>query len=80
MFIVGLLFGPLHHYVYRWLNDVLPKRDMMSIGKKILFDQVVMSPVCILSFFYGMGFLEGKQLKEIGKETKGKFTEVYIVS
>lgn len=80
MFLVGLVFGPLHHYVYRWLNNVLPKRDMTSIGKKILFDQVAMSPLCILSFFYGMGVLEGRPMNEINTETKEKFMEVYIVS
>lgn len=80
MFIVGLGFGPLHHYVYGWLNNVLPKRDMGTITKKILFDQLINSPVCILSFFYGMGLMERKSLADINKETSNKFLEVYIVS
>lgn len=79
MFLVGLLFGPLHHYVYGWLQNVLPKRDFKTITKKILFDQVIMSPICILSFFYGMGFMERKSLKGVNEEISKKFVEVYVV-
>lgn len=76
---VGLLFGPLHHYVYGWLQNVLPKRDLKTITKKILFDQFVLSPVCILSFFYGMGAMEKKPLKGMNEEISKKFVEVYVV-
>lgn len=79
MFLVGLLFGPLHHYVYGWLQNVLPKRNLKTVTKKILFDQIVMSPICILSFFYGMGLMERKPVKEINEETAKKFVEVYVV-
>lgn len=79
MFLVGLVFGPLHHYVYGWLQNVLPKRDFKTITKKILFDQVIMSPICILSFFYGMGGLERKPLKVVNEEISKKFVEVYVV-
>lgn len=79
MFLVGLVFGPLHHYGYGWLQNVLPKRDFKTVTKKILFDQLVMSPICILSFFYGMGLMERKPLKDINQETSNKFVEVYVV-
>lgn len=79
MFVVGLAMGPLHHYVYGWLNVVLPKRDFRSITKKILFDQVVISPFCIVSFFYGMGIMEGKPLDHMSEEIAHKFVEVYLV-
>lgn len=76
---VGLLFGPLHHYVYGWLQNVLPKRDLKTITKKILFDQLILSPVCILSFFYGMGYMERKPVKAMNEEISKKFVEVYVV-
>lgn len=80
MFIVGLAFGPLHHYGYGWLQDVLPKRNMKTVTMKILLDQIVMSPVCIVTFFYGMGLLEQTPLPDVNKEFVDKFPEVYLVS
>lgn len=79
MFIIGLAMGPLDHYAYGWLNAVFPDRDLKTITKKILVDQLAMSPVCITSFFYGMGFLEGKSLGCMNKEIAHKFLEVYKV-
>lgn len=79
MFIAGLGFGPLHHYFYGWMDQILPKRTMYSITQKILLDQVVMSPVCIFFLFYSMGALEGKSVKGCTDEVKEKFMEVYMV-
>ncbi|RZC38643.1 mpv17-like protein 2 [Asbolus verrucosus] len=51
MFLVGLGMGPTHHYYYRYISILWPKRDMMSITKKIAADQFIMSPICIAQFF-----------------------------
>lgn len=80
MFLVGLSMGPLHHYFYKYLDSYIPKRNLFSITKKILLDQLLMSPVCIAWFFYGMGICENKDLQECTKEINGKFVEVYLVS
>lgn len=79
MFLTGLLFGPLHHYFYGWMDRVLPKRNMGSVTKKILLDQIIMSPACIGCFIYTMGALEKKSLKSSTDELKEKFAEVYLV-
>lgn len=76
---IGFAFGPLHHYFYVYLNKIYPGTDIMSISKKILADQIVMSPACIATFFYGMGILESKSMAESHDEFKKKFMEVYKV-
>lgn len=76
---IGLAFGPLHHYFYVYLNKLYPRTDLMSISKKILADQFIMSPACIATFFYGMGALDRKSVDEATKEFKTKFVDVYKV-
>lgn len=79
MFTIGVPFGPLHHYVYGWMQKMWPEKNLKAVGKKILFDQLAMSPVCILLFFYGAGVLEKRTLKQINEEVSHKFLEVYTV-
>ncbi|KAJ3625689.1 hypothetical protein MTP99_016238 [Tenebrio molitor] len=79
MFIVGLAVGPAHHYYYNFINVVWPRRNMPSIGKKILADQLIASPICIVLFFYTLGLLEGKKFSDATEELKHKFVSVYTV-
>lgn len=79
MFTVGLGVGPLHHYFYVWLGKLMPARNIATVTKKIMIDQFIMSPICIAAFFYSMGGLELKPVKECTSELKEKFAEVYVV-
>lgn len=80
MFIVGLALGPLHHYYYVWIAEKWPARTAKVITWKIMLDQFVMSPLCIATFFYGMGGLERKTIQHMNDEITNKFKEVYLVS
>lgn len=80
MFIVGLALGPIHHYYYVWIAEKWPARTFKIISWKIILDQFVMSPICIVSFFYGMGAMERKPMNTINTELANKFREVYVVS
>lgn len=79
MFSVGLALGPIHHYYYIWLAKKWPQRTARIITFKIGLDQIVMAPLCIASFFYGMGALERKSLDQCNEELIEKFKEVYMV-
>lgn len=79
MFIVGLGLGPIHHYFYVWLGKAMPARTFSTVTKKIMIDQFIMSPICIAAFFYSLGVLEFKPIKECTAELKNKFAEVYVV-
>ncbi|EDV39916.1 uncharacterized protein Dana_GF10258 [Drosophila ananassae] len=79
MFVAGALQGPLHHYVYNWMDRVMPARTFKNIIKKILIDQLVMSPACILIFFYSVCYLERQTLEQTNQELIKKFPYVYLL-
>ena len=80
MFAVGLSQGPLHHYWYGYLDRVLPSRSLRTVGLKILADQLAAAPFFAITFFYGMGLLQGKGLDGCWTEFVAKFPAVYLVS
>ena len=80
MFTIGLAIGPLTHFWYRWLDWYLPARTLRVVLHKIVLDQLVCSPACILTFIGGMSALEGKTVRECGAELTAKFGTVYFVS
>ncbi|XP_016932564.4 mpv17-like protein 2 [Drosophila suzukii] len=79
MFVAGALQGPLHHYVYNWMDRIMPARTFQNILKKILIDQLFMSPACILIFFYSICYLERQTLEATNQELITKFPYVYLM-
>lgn len=78
MFIVGAAQGPLHHYFYGWLDRAYLGATIKTTTIKILYDQLIMSPVCIAAFFYTAGWLDGKDTSGCTDEFQSKFKIVYI--
>ncbi|CAG0900353.1 unnamed protein product [Darwinula stevensoni] len=78
MFVVGLLQGPPHHYWYTWLDKVFRGKDLKTIAKKILSDQFIAAPFFAITFFLGMGYMEGKDFGAILREFNKKFPYVYL--
>ncbi|XP_071053207.1 mpv17-like protein 2 [Onthophagus taurus] len=75
----GIGYGVLHHYFYTNLDKLWPKPIMSHTIKKVVCDQVSMSPFCIVYFFYCAGILEGKNIYECTEELKEKFMNVYLL-
>ncbi|KAK4879911.1 hypothetical protein RN001_008057 [Aquatica leii] len=67
----------VHHYFYAWMDKRIPHRSVKFVTQKILLDQIIMSPVCIVLFFYSMDALEGRPSKETTVEMKEKFILTY---
>lgn len=80
MTIVGVGYGPLHHYFYMGIHKLWPVVSVVSVTKKIMADQFIMSPSCIVYFFYVAGLLEKKNLPECTDELLDKCVELYAVS
>lgn len=78
MCLVGAIQGPLHHYFYGWLDTKYTGATVKITTIKILYDQFVMSPVCIVAFFYPAGWLFGQNTEQCTKELQSKFLKVYI--
>uniref|UniRef100_A0A1B0F0L5 Mpv17-like protein 2 n=1 Tax=Phlebotomus papatasi TaxID=29031 RepID=A0A1B0F0L5_PHLPP len=78
MFLVGCLGGPFHHVFYKWMDNILPRSDVITSVKKIILDQAIFSPFCIFTFFYSAGWLENQNLAECNRELREKFLTVYF--
>jgi len=78
MFLVGLSQGPPHHYWYIWLDKLLPKRNLKTVGMKILADQFFAAPFFAITFIFGMGLLEDKRISECWREFIMKFPAIYL--
>ena len=50
---IGAFIGTIDTFWYSKLDEVLPGTDMHSVFKKTLLDQLIWSPICCTSFFYG---------------------------
>lgn len=72
MFVVGAAQGPLHHYFYGWLDAKYAGATMKTTTIKILYDQFVMSPMCIVLFFYSAGWMYHQSTAECTTELKSK--------
>ncbi len=64
----GLTSGVLCHHWYNYLDRVLPGRGMTAVVKKIAFDQLIFSPICISTCMVTAGVLEGSDADEIFEE------------
>ncbi|KAL4108590.1 hypothetical protein PRIC1_000304 [Phytophthora ramorum] len=60
----GLLFAPVGHAWYNFLEKAVRGKGTSSIIKKIAADQLVFSPPLSLAFFAYAGCSEGKPLRE----------------
>lgn len=80
MFLVGTIQGPIHHYFYGWLDRKYVGATLKITTIKILYDQFIMSPVCIAAFFYPAGWLDGQSTESCTNELSSKFLKVYVVS
>lgn len=79
MFAVGAVQGPLHQNFYGWLDKKYSGITVKTTTIKILYDQFVMAPVCLVQFFYMAGWLYGKTNAECWQELKSKFFTVYAI-
>ncbi|XP_065579353.1 mpv17-like protein 2 [Artemia franciscana] len=75
---VGLACGIPNHYWYVWLDAFIPGRTFYCVSKKIFLDQLLYSPFCSSTFYFGIGYLEGQSMKEAWEEYKRKFIFLYV--
>ncbi|XP_058830448.1 mpv17-like protein 2 [Topomyia yanbarensis] len=77
MTLVGISQGPMHHYLYQWMDRALPKVDIRTVFLKIGLDQLIMSPIFIISYLYTAGLLEGNSIRQCTDEFVAKYWTIY---
>ncbi|XP_035790318.1 mpv17-like protein 2 [Anopheles albimanus] len=77
MTLVGLSQGPLHHYLYKWVDAFLPGASVRTVFKKIGIDQFLISPIFIITYMYSAGLLEGASFESCTTELRQKYWTIY---
>uniref|UniRef100_A0A3Q1J176 Mpv17-like protein 2 n=1 Tax=Anabas testudineus TaxID=64144 RepID=A0A3Q1J176_ANATE len=77
MFVLGCAISPLIHYWYTWLDRFYVGKTLTIVGKKIMADQLIGTPVTGMCYFLGMSLIEGHTVSEGWEEYTNKFGEYY---
>ncbi|XP_062999821.1 peroxisomal membrane protein 2 [Elgaria multicarinata webbii] len=72
--IYGLVFtGPLSHYFYLYLEQLIPSDVPLAVVKRLLLDRLVVAPAFLALFFFIMNLLEGKDTSAFVKRVKSGY-------
>jgi len=77
MIALGVFLGPLTHFWYKFLDNRFPRRTKFLIVKKLLIDQLFMSPIMNITLIVGLHLLEGMAFRDLGKQFDEKFVTLY---
>lgn len=68
----GVMFAPILHFWFRWLDKVLPGKSAVVVLKKVALDAVLLDVPYYSAFYMAMGAMEGKSLSTCWSEVKAK--------
>jgi len=74
----GLTSGFLCHFWYNYLDKIFPGRGIRTIVTKIAWDQILFSPICIVSCLLVAGRLENKSSEHLMSQTLQLGGRLYI--
>lgn len=73
----GVSVGFICHYWYIFLDKRFSELNWKNVLKKIVLCQCVHSPLCIVAFFFSIGFINGWSRSEIMKNIYNKGMTLY---
>ncbi|KAH8296825.1 hypothetical protein KR054_011753 [Drosophila jambulina] len=79
MVVTGLILGPIQHGFYTVLDRTYTGTTSLVVLKKLILDQLIMSPTYISLFFYITSLLEGLSVKEIHAQLSEKFLYIWAI-
>lgn len=76
----GLLFAPIGHAWYNFLEKAVRGKSMAAVAKKIAADQLIFSPPLALAFFTYAGCSEGKPPRDTMETALAKLPPTLAVN
>lgn len=74
----GLTSGFLCHYWYIFLDKRVPGKSLSIVARKILYDQILFSPINIVACLAVAGLLEACSRKELIEDIADKGLRLYL--
>ena len=80
MGVIGLIFGPLEHYWYKYLDWKFPGRSHKAVLIKTSMDEFLVTPLFYVGFYPSLSLMEGKSWVDAKEELKAKLWPTMKVS
>lgn len=78
MSVAAVSMGIICHYWYRWLDRFLPGYSMRIVMKKVIWDQIVLSPFMWVTYFVVLGLLEQSGYARFYERLTDKGGKLYL--
>jgi peroxisomal membrane protein 2 len=65
IFCSTVVTGPVTHYLYQFLEGVVPKRSNFSAVKKAVLERILFAPPYLLALFYSVAIMEVGRLTSV---------------
>ncbi|KOB70734.1 Mpv17-like protein 2 [Operophtera brumata] len=73
----GASIGVLCHYWYKILDKFIIGKSLDMVAKKLLLDQLIFSPIMIVTFFGSVALFEDNPYENFKEEVADKFVTLY---
>lgn len=73
----GAALGVLCHNWYKILDKIIVGKSVDMVTKKLLLDQLIFSPIMIVTFFGSLALFEERPLQNFKDEVRNKFVRLY---
>lgn len=73
----GAAVGVLCHHWYKVLDRFIIGKTVDMVVKKLLLDQLIFSPIMIITFFGSLAILEDNPMENFKEEVRDKFVTLY---
>lgn len=77
MGVSGSIAGVICHNWYNFLDRIIIGRSLKMVMKKLMLDQLICSPIVIMSFFATIAVFEEHPLENFTEEVRDKFWVLY---
>lgn len=70
--------GPVTHYLYQFLEAVVPRKSKFSSIRKVILERLLFAPPYLLALFYTVARMEGKSHSESWSFIKSFFLSALL--